>query len=235
MAVSDKTRKQLWGRSGNRCAICKTKLISDTLENQRVLNIGEEAHIISARTKGPRHRPNRQNGYDDYSNLILLCANHHTTIDELIENYPEEKLIELKKQHEIWVEQAVDREMDSGNNEPTHLRSILSGREIVRIIDDVHFYSFDKDDNLSREESLLIDIFLESLEDWGDLFGMTVVERGQRTEVEFNFDDQIKQLMQNGFMVFGERYHTKVKDFGEAEVAAIRVSRVTNPEIKRVQ
>ena len=55
MAISDKTRKKLWAKSGNRCSICKTDLFSNK-EKAEDLNIGEECHIISSKPKGPRHK-----------------------------------------------------------------------------------------------------------------------------------------------------------------------------------
>ncbi len=32
MAISLKTQKMLWGRSGNRCAVCRTELVVDRTE-----------------------------------------------------------------------------------------------------------------------------------------------------------------------------------------------------------
>ena len=102
MAISSKTRKTLWGRSGNRCAICKSVLIDSEDENDVNLNLGEECHIISSKPNGPRHLPNYDKDYDGYQNLILLCRNHHREIDERILSYPVAKLIAIKKAHEEW-------------------------------------------------------------------------------------------------------------------------------------
>lgn len=85
MAISDKTRKMLWAKSGNRCAICKAELITEQ-ETDSNLNIGEECHIISSKPKGPRYKPNL-NDYDTFDNLILLCRNHHKEIDTLIDSF----------------------------------------------------------------------------------------------------------------------------------------------------
>lgn len=81
MGISDKTRKNLWAKSGNRCSICKTELFSGQ-KNEDEFNIGEECHIISSKQNGPRYKSNLDN-YDTYDNLILLCRNHHKEIDEL--------------------------------------------------------------------------------------------------------------------------------------------------------
>ena len=55
MAITNKTRKLLWGRSGNRCAFCKIELVAEKDHNNVNLNLGEECHIISSKIKGPRH------------------------------------------------------------------------------------------------------------------------------------------------------------------------------------
>ena len=48
MAINDKTRKVLWGRSGNRCAICRRELVLDATTVDDVSVVGEECHIVSA-------------------------------------------------------------------------------------------------------------------------------------------------------------------------------------------
>lgn len=96
MAISSKTRKTLWARSGNSCAMCRTKLIAERNEHNRNLNVGDECHIISEQLTGPRHTSKYDKGYDNYDNLILLCKNHHKTVDELKETYTVELLKALK-------------------------------------------------------------------------------------------------------------------------------------------
>jgi hypothetical protein len=44
-----------------------------------------------------------------YGNLILLCANHHRTIDQLPKQWPVAKLYEVKAAHERWVVEQLDR------------------------------------------------------------------------------------------------------------------------------
>lgn len=108
MAISDKTRKGLWGRSGNRCAICKTELVLEKDPYDKQLNVGEECHIISQQTNGPRHRLIDNFDYDSGDNLLLMCCNHHKEIDTRIESFPEEKLKEIKVSHEKWVKENLE-------------------------------------------------------------------------------------------------------------------------------
>lgn len=44
--------------------------------------LGEEAHIRSGRTTGPRNDPDYPHNVDSYANLILLCPTHHTLVDK---------------------------------------------------------------------------------------------------------------------------------------------------------
>ncbi|MFD0084198.1 hypothetical protein [Priestia megaterium] len=53
MPVSNKARKILWGRSANRCAICKKELVEHATSLDDSSVIGEECHIISAKKMAP--------------------------------------------------------------------------------------------------------------------------------------------------------------------------------------
>jgi hypothetical protein len=86
------------------------------------LNVGEECHIISKQTGGPRHQFMKDFDYDDGNNLILLCCNHHKEIDTQIEQYPVERLRQIKTNHEKWVNENLDddyskiKELNSKSN-----------------------------------------------------------------------------------------------------------------------
>lgn len=92
--------KILWGRSGNRCAICKIELTPDG----EIETIGEIAHIVSRTQQGPRGEDILSlSKRDEYSNLILLCPNHHTEIDKFPNLWPSQKIHQTKEAHEKWV------------------------------------------------------------------------------------------------------------------------------------
>ena len=83
MAISNKTRKILWGRSGNRCAICKNEIVVDATAQDDESVVADECHIISSQTNGPRHDLSYQSKkLDSYENVILLCRTHHKMIDD---------------------------------------------------------------------------------------------------------------------------------------------------------
>ncbi|MEQ8624633.1 MAG: hypothetical protein RJQ00_07265 [Vicingaceae bacterium] len=106
MPISLKTHKILWGKSGNRCAFpeCRIELVVDESLTDDPSIIGQEAHIVARSPDGPRGDNEMNNGErDKYSNLILLCGNHHKIIDDQQEEYTIKKLQKFKSKHEEWV------------------------------------------------------------------------------------------------------------------------------------
>jgi len=114
VAVKEQDIKLLWGRSGNRCAICRCELSQDKANASASFPLGEQAHIIARNSDGPRGKsilsPKER---DSYHNLLLLCPNHHRTIDQDPEDYPIEKLHMIKAEHELWVQRSLSESTDS--------------------------------------------------------------------------------------------------------------------------
>lgn len=237
MAVSEKNRKILWARSGNRCSLCRIELVAEKDENDINLNLGEECHIISSKSKGPRHKPNYLEDYDVYSNLILLCRNHHRMIDEQFETYTEELLHQIKTNHEKWVKSTIDKAIKGTTEKsPKFLRRLTSGKELVDIVNGMYASEFDHDELKTEEEVRIIGSFLQNLRDWGDLIGMGVVETSQIVETGFNLTKDIKELEEFGFWVFGDSRKARMTndnkdDLGIWKIATIVIKRKDNPEI----
>lgn len=113
MAISLKTHKLLWGKSGNRCAFpeCRKELVESETETDDHSIIGEEAHIIAKKTDGPRGKSDLSSeDRDKYDNLILLCSNHHKLIDDQPNNFTIEKLKKIKDDHIEWINQNLTQE-----------------------------------------------------------------------------------------------------------------------------
>ncbi len=102
MAISQKTRKLLWARSGDICAFpgCTQQLTLGSSTSEAVV-IGTECHIVSQRPNGPRGNCEPPGGdTDGLPNLLLLCPTHHRLVDEQPDVYPVETLIAIKDLHE---------------------------------------------------------------------------------------------------------------------------------------
>ncbi|MBL4721436.1 MAG: SAVED domain-containing protein [Alphaproteobacteria bacterium] len=100
--VSPKTRAVLWARGAGRCYYCNTNLIGDFISGNENANFGFVAHIVARTPNGPRGDEVRSPQLDDKtSNLMLMCHQHHKLIDvDELANYPEQRLLDMKTEHE---------------------------------------------------------------------------------------------------------------------------------------
>jgi hypothetical protein len=113
MGINQKDIKLLWGRSGNRCAICRTALTQDKIAINSSFTLGEQAHIIAESISGPRGKSDLSlDDRNNYHNLILLCPTHHTEIDNNPEDWSIEKLFKKKSEHELWVTETLSETID---------------------------------------------------------------------------------------------------------------------------
>lgn len=244
MAISDKTRKLLWGSAAKRCAICKNKLIIDSTVHDEESVIGEECHIISAQPNGPRYNlefPALE--IDSYNNLILLCRIHHKMIDDQHETYTAEILYSMKTNHEKWVSEKLelsDKKLKLPKvrrvkkNIPEYLKRLTTGKDVTNIIDSAYAAYMDHDDPNGEHEVELIGNFLSTIGD--------VIEFGSdfdpsfRVKLSFELGESLKELEKAGFFVFGA-IEVQILEGCELEqssnfpVAHIRVVRQTNEEV----
>lgn len=97
--ITDKTISMLFGLAAGRCSMCKTEIV------QRDVKIGEMAHIIAKRKGGARGDLPMVGNINGYENLILLCPNHHTEVDNNEGSFAPERLHQIKNEHEAYVRQ----------------------------------------------------------------------------------------------------------------------------------
>lgn len=110
MAVDARTKQILWSRAAARCSYpeCRKQLFHEATENDREVLVGEVAHIVSQSPNGPRSGKTPPGGeIDCYSNLLLLCSEHHAIVDQQPATYPVERLVQFRKDHEDWVRTAL--------------------------------------------------------------------------------------------------------------------------------
>lgn len=245
MAIADRTRKVLWGRSGNRCAICRRVLVVDATPTDDESLVGEECHIVSGKNQGPRHDVTfPAGGLDEPENLILLCRVHHKMVDDQHETYTAEVLLRLKAKHEKWVSSRLSEERRQPRarvrrikeNIPSHLMRLTSGRDIMAVVEGACAFSFDHEEPRSEAEVDLFRAFLQEAKDWGDLSGE--LEAGDRVQAVFRLTTLLRELEESGFWVFGDREMQRLEGGHEPPapwpVAILRVMRPTNPKIIRV-
>ena len=240
MALTNKTRKLLWGHSGNRCAFCKCELIMGSTPEDDESVVGEECHIVARESGGPRNDLNfPKKKLDQYDNLILLCRVHHKMVDDQENTYSVEHLRRIKKEHEQWVCETLNlscEKLKAGyknqkdSSSPKYLSRLTTGKELINVLSNSHAYDFDHDELESEDEVDLVGGFLQNAQDWGELY--SELESGGRIEASYDLQQAIKELEASDFLVFGEYVKRKIKfkeEIFDWNVAVLRVVRSTNP------
>lgn len=246
MPVTEKTRKVLWGRSGNRCAICRVALTVEPTALDVVSVVGEECHIVSGHAGGPRYELDFQTALlDEPDNLILLCRVHHKMVDDQGKTYTAGVLGRLKANHERWVTQSLEepaslppvRIRRIKASVPEHLVRLRTGAEIMRLNRGTFAASHENDELANEAEAELIGSFFQEVQDWGDLLDET--EIGEHVRAEFRLSEAIKDLEQAGFWLFGAREVQQVEGgIGPPSpwpVLHLCVLREDNPRIQLVR
>lgn len=104
-AINIRDRKLLWTRSGNMCAFsgCRRPLVIEVEQSGRPAVVSQECHIVAESPDGPRGQsPLTVEERNSYSNLILLCLEHHKIIDDDEATWTVERLLDMKAEHERW-------------------------------------------------------------------------------------------------------------------------------------
>lgn len=246
MVISDKTRKMLWGRSGNRCAICKQELIVNATATDDESVIAEECHIVSSRPNGPRYDPSYpQEKLNTYDNLILLCRVHHKMLDDQYESYTVDILRRMKANHEVWVSQKL---ADTSKpkplklrrvkqNIPAYLARLMTGKEVLDLMMHAYAFSMNHDELKSQEEVDLVGSFLQNVRDLIDI-GNDLEPMGQ-VKVSYDLTRSLEELEHAGFFVFGGREIQRLEGGIAAEpsdwpVAILSVLRKDNEAVIHV-
>lgn len=246
MSISDKTRKVLWGRSGNRCAICKNELIIESTEQDDESVIADECHIISSKPNGPRHDPSYPvNKLDSYDNLMLLCRTHHKMVDDQSATFTTNILRQIKSNHEVWVSQKLAENKKPQpvrfrrikQNIPAFLFRLTTRKEVLDLVTNAMAYSFDHEELKSQEEVDLVGGFLQVVQDWGNL--SADLETSDRVQIAYNLTESLRELEESGFFVFGGREVRLLEGGIQPEpsnwpIAILKVLRKDNQQIIQV-
>lgn len=136
MAISLKTHKMLWGRSGNRCALptCRRLLVEDETETDDASIVGDEAHIVAREDDGPRGVSTLTlNERDKFDNLLLMCKVHHKLIDDQPLTYTVDALHQMKAEHLEWVTKNLNPDIDKQKDDEIYATYIDKWIELAEI------------------------------------------------------------------------------------------------------
>jgi hypothetical protein len=207
MGISLKTHKMLWGRSANRCAVCRIELVMDATETDDPSLVGEACHLVAKNPDGPRgESPLTPEQRDLYGNLILLCAIHHKQVDDQSNAFTVEKLIEIKAAHEGWVKSQLEFDAQKQKDDETYSGYIENWADRVQLDDWMGWTSA----LISHGQPALADEMKQSLEETRSWL-LSRVWPGRHLDLEgglANFRFVIQDLCQ----VFGR--HAKRRNDG---------------------
>jgi hypothetical protein len=158
MADSKKSRRSLragvanllWGRAAGRCEFegCARQLTRESI-TKRDGNYADRAHILPIGECGPRATSGTPaTTINSIDNLMLVCHEHHVLIDRHPAEYPEDRLLAMKREHEDRVRRATDFTVRS----PSHVLVVrgriggdraptLSREDIWQVLDADRYYS----------------------------------------------------------------------------------------------
>ena len=241
MTISDRTRKILWARSGNRCAICQHELVLEKTPVDAQAIVGDECHIRAQNVAGPRgDKTIEEDDVDSYDNLILLCKTHHQMIDSQPNTYTIEKILQIKATHETWVRETLAKSSVAKDSEPptmdgvTLLPRVKTGKELVRVLMNAELFQFFNDELVTSEEADFVSDFFRQIQDWGDILGDVSI--GDIVQLEFDLNGLIHDLEIKGFLIFGDQRKKKMSALGINDmwtIAMVSVIRETNLSILR--
>lgn len=104
---SEADRRHIIGMSGGCCNICQQSLFIDGEFGEHA-RLGDDAHIISASSVGPRGDETiSPSSRAKARNLILLCKTCHSKVDQQPLEFPAHRLVEIRDKHYQWVQQSL--------------------------------------------------------------------------------------------------------------------------------
>ncbi|MBI1297323.1 hypothetical protein GC175_20475 [bacterium] len=235
MAISNKDRKILWSRSGNRCAICRQELVVDANGEDDNSVVGEECHIVARELAGPRGSDDLLPELrDSYDNLIILCRVHHKLIDDQPNTFSVDLLRNLKALHELWVKQTLERKETNSSNNSFIAYRVDTGQQITSLINAAQASQFSNDELPDRRTADEVGSFFELISEYIDFWS----ELGPRARVltEMDFQEKILSLKDLGIALCGCITHGKFKvvtEIIEVPVMTIIALLVTSEKAKR--
>jgi hypothetical protein len=240
MAISERARKILWGRSASKCALCRRDLVENRTDQDRDSVVGDEAHIAAQSPGGPRFRPLEDP--DSYDNLIVLCRVDHKKVDDQPGKYSEQELRRIKTEHERFVTQRLNSHPEALSwhyeppDKPVQLARLHSGSDIWNIIEGAGqslFPQIEERDGFSEEECDVADALLDSTKDYVEVCDAVADGGlGQVREAKRRLGEHLTALEQYGLALFGGRRQVATGGLGSPMSwwEALLVIRRANPE-----
>lgn len=238
--ISSRTRKILWAKSGNQCAICKIELIQAGQTNGETSVIGEECHIIAREASGPRGNEALEEKLRDHAdNLILLCPTHHRMIDENPSTYTSKKLRSIKKEHETEITKRLEPQKTTKTNTSIFFAyRIEVGVELADVACGVDAGQFENDQPRTSDEADMLADFFQNIQDLNDLW--SDIGASGRIRAQFDLDVAIQDLYAKGWLIYAFKrklllVNGDIKKGRPVEIAYVFAYTTSNPLVLKNQ
>lgn len=221
--------------------MCRAALVREGSVGTGLTVIGDECHIVSPVPSGPRGTVPLDD-LDGYNNLILLCPNDHRLIDTLVDEYPLDRLLAIKSEHEAWVTTTLAASAGLSPSTilratPVALQRLGTAKELLNVAASAEESSLDHEEINTEEEVDLVAGFLQVVHDTAEMWDE--YEPAFRIRTTFELDREMKRLEDLGWLVFGARASGKLrggKSGGDTtwDTAYLRLVRADSPDIVRL-
>lgn len=191
------TLRMLCGKSAGICEFrgCTERLFYDNVTTAK-FNAAYVAHIIASGPGGPRGSEELSHKLSDkLENLILMCAKHHTLIDDPStgeKNFPVELLQDMKREHEENIERVCNY-LNIQRTEVVNFSSPIKSRDVNIIYDDTVKAILPQKQPSSQYGTIIkISTVLPITETghWCDLENQLITEFGYKVKAAFDrFND----------------------------------------------
>lgn len=228
MPLSDRDRKRLWGKSGARCAICRSLLIRASQAGSAEAVVGREAHIIGKRPGSARYQPLPPTARDAYDNMILLCANDHDIVDQQPERWTVEELQARKAAHERSMTERTAEDRSDGLRfhvpQAVMLGYVIGGQQLLDIVGPADLYTFETDALETEAERSAAKALLDEAHDVGEIYGM--LGPGERIDAAHQLGLLLKAAMQADLLLRGSRIDIDVTQSGQVHKHPLAILRL---------
>jgi hypothetical protein len=205
MAMTAKDRRRLWGKSGNRCALCRQLLTRPEAGGSPEAVLGEEAHIIGAKPGSARHRRLPERERDAYENRVLLCPTDHKLIDAQPEHWTVKALHALKDTHEeTMTARTADTRPDGLQFDmpgAVVLAPVITGTQLLAVVGPAYAYHFDDEPLEDDAERVAAKYLLGSAHDWGEIYA--TLNPAERMDAAESLGDALSAAHEASLVLYG--------------------------------
>jgi hypothetical protein len=190
--------------------------VSDRTDADDPSVFGEEAHIVGRSPGGPR-AGNYAGDIDGYDNLILLCSRCHKQVDDQVNTYTVQRLLEIKRDHEAWIAKLGEKPrrgrtrlaLDPAHPLPNRLKLYTSGTAFWHDFQGSLSFHPRWPEGLSDEHEDLIAAFLQDIKDWMDIGDDSYTAAREASKA---MQAHIDELAKAGFLLGARRRYLLLSD-----------------------